>query len=300
MGRGTRGNEIRAWSRRYERCLSTNPPLPTQKAIANYLDRKTAIIDALIEKKRKLLGLLAEERAALINQAVTKGLDPDVPMKDSGIPWIGEVPAHWEIKRLKNVCSFITSGPRGWGQYYSDEGPLFLRITNVARDGVDLLLADDKQQSVSPPNGAEGVRTLALAGDVLVTITADLGSVGVVPDKLGKAYVSQHLALCRPTGDLLPRLVAFMVRSAWGRVHYSLSMNGGTKVGLTLDDVRNTPLAIPPDKEQTRLLDHLDAVSSHFGGMSHAISKHCEQLREYRLALITAAVTGRIDISEAA
>ncbi len=81
------------------------PPLPTQKAIADYLDEKTAAIDALIEKKRKLLDLLAEERAALINQAVTKGLDPTVPMKDSGIPWIGEIPAHWEVMRPSRSSS---------------------------------------------------------------------------------------------------------------------------------------------------------------------------------------------------
>jgi type I restriction enzyme, S subunit len=76
------------------------PALPTQKTIADYLDEKTSALHALIEKKRRLLELLAEERAALINQAVTKGLDPDVPMKDSGIPWIGEMPTHWELKRL--------------------------------------------------------------------------------------------------------------------------------------------------------------------------------------------------------
>ncbi len=86
------------------------PPLPTQKAIADYLDEKTAAIDALIEKKRKLLDLLAEERAALINQAVTKGLDPTVPMKDSGIPWIGEIPAHWDVLQLRRLIRRIEQG----------------------------------------------------------------------------------------------------------------------------------------------------------------------------------------------
>ena len=274
------------------------PPPSTQKAIAAFLDRKTAAIDALIEKKQKLLGLLAEKRAALINQAVTKGLDPDVPMKDSGVPWIGEIPAHWEVKRLKNVSSFVTSGPRGWGQYYSDAGPLFLRITNVARDGIDLLLSDDKQQCVSPPTGAEGVRTLAQEGDVLVTITADLGSVGVVPAGLGVAYISQHVALCRPTTGMASRLLAHMVRGPWGQIHYDLGMNGGTKVGLTLDDVRNTPVAVPPAKEQAGLLARLDSLLGQWEQTSKQLDQQIERLQEYRQSLITAAVTGQLNIPE--
>ncbi len=276
------------------------PPVPTQKAIAAFLDRKTAAIDALIEKKQKLLDLLAEKRAALINQAVTKGLDPTVPMKDSGIPWIGEIPAHWEVKRLKDVSSFVTSGPRGWGQYYSEAGPLFLRITNVARDRIDLLLDEDKQQSVSPPPGAEGARTLAQEGDVLVTITADLGSVGVVPGGLGDAYISQHVALCRPTPEIGPRLLAYMVRGPWGRVHYDLAMNGGTKVGLTLDDVRNTPVAVPPVGEQPDLLARLDRSLGQFESTSKQLGCQIERLQEYRQALITPAVTGQLDIGEEA
>lgn len=273
-----------------------SPPASIQNAIANFLDRKTVAIDALIEKKQKLLDLLAEKRAVLINQAVTKGLDPNVPMKDSGIPWIGEIPAHWEVKRLKYVSSFVTSGPRGWGQYYSDSGPLFLRITNVARDNIDLLLGEDKQQCVAPPPGAEGVRTLALEGDVLITITADLGSVGVVPQGLGEAYISQHVALCRPNGGLQPRLVGYMVQGPWGSVHYDLAMNGGTKVGLTLDDVRNTPIAVPPTDQQAELVWRLDTSVGNFDATAKRLGAQLTCLEEYRQALITAAVTGQLDI----
>ena len=141
------------------------PERPTQEAIADYLDEKTGAIDALIEKKRKLLGLLAEERAALINQAVTKGLDPTVPMKDSGIPWIGEVPAHWEVRRLKTLLTFTTSGSRGWADYYSDDddAPIFLQSGNLGKH-LDLDLATT--QRVNPPRGSEGERTLIETGDV--------------------------------------------------------------------------------------------------------------------------------------
>jgi type I restriction enzyme S subunit len=104
------------------------PSLPEQHAIAAFLDRETARIDALIDVKERLIALLEEKRAALISHVVTKGLDPDAPMKDSGIDWLGEIPAHWEVRRLKFLVSLVTSGSRDWAQYYSDEGALFLRI----------------------------------------------------------------------------------------------------------------------------------------------------------------------------
>jgi type I restriction enzyme S subunit len=95
----------------------TYPPLPEQRAIAAYLDRATARIDALITKKQRLLDLLAEKRTALISQAVTKGLNPDVQMKDSGVAWLGQMPGHWEVRRVKTITPFVTSGSRWWAQY---------------------------------------------------------------------------------------------------------------------------------------------------------------------------------------
>jgi len=123
------------------------PPFHIQKSIANYLDRKTAVIDALIEKKRRLLKLLAEERAALINQVVTKGLDPDVPMKDSGIPWIGEVPAHWHTRKLGYIASGLQGAnpvavePDGPGQG-TDRGARFHQRTRRDPGRVPGLLRD--------------------------------------------------------------------------------------------------------------------------------------------------------------
>ena len=129
----------------------SEPPLfpqSEQRAIAAFLDRKTAKIDALVAKKERLIELLQEKRTALITRAVTRGLDPSVPMKDSGIEWLGEIPAHWNVTRIKNLSPFVTSGSRGWAEFYSDEGPLFLRIGNVQSESVDLDL--DEIQHVRP------------------------------------------------------------------------------------------------------------------------------------------------------
>jgi type I restriction enzyme S subunit len=234
------------------------PPLEEQSAIAAFLDRETAKIDALIAEQEKLIALLAEKRQATISHAVTKGLNPDAPMKDSGVPWLGEVPAHWEVLPLKRFLSFLTSGSRGWAEHYSDDGAIFLRIGNLTRDGVELDLSDI--QRVSPPEGAEGSRTRVEPGDVLFSITAFLGSVATVPEGFAEAYVSQHVALARLIPDgLQPRWVAYTTLSDLGVTYLASQGYGGTKIQLSLDDIRNLPVTVPPPHEQQATLQFLDS-----------------------------------------
>ena len=171
------------------------PPIAEQREIVRFLDHETAVIGGSVERKKRLIALLEEKRAALINRAVTKGVDPNAPMKDSGVPWLGCVPAHWQIRRLKHISSFLTSGSRGWAEHYSDDGPIFLRIGNLTRDGIDLDLSDI--QRVQPPPRAEGERTSVRAGDLLVSITADIGSVAIVPADLGRGF-------CKPASRSCP------------------------------------------------------------------------------------------------
>ncbi|WP_258077822.1 hypothetical protein [Xanthomonas bromi] len=116
--------------------------MDVQQRIARFLDDKTARIDALIEKKQALLEQLADKRQALITRAVTKGLNPDLPMKPSGVDWLGDVPTHWVVKPLRRVKRYLTSGSRDWAAFYADEGEPFLRMTNVTGDGIELDLAD--------------------------------------------------------------------------------------------------------------------------------------------------------------
>lgn len=220
-------------------------------------------------------------------------------MKDSDIPWLGCVPAHWQIRRLKHISTFLTSGSRGWAEHYSDDGPIFLRIGNLTRDGIDLDLSDI--QRVQPPPGAEGERTAVRAGDLLVSITADIGSVAIVPADLGHGFVNQHLALVRPRAELVsPRFVGYALRAPSLQTQFRLALYGGTKQGLGLDDVANLLVTIPPLSEQVRIEAHIDSAS---GRIEAAIAKIREQItkfQEYRTALISAAVTGKIDVRESA
>jgi type I restriction enzyme S subunit len=275
-------------------------PLPVipeseQLAIATFLDRETAKIDALIAEQQRLIELLQEKRQAVISHAVTKGLNPDAPMKDSGVEWLGEVPEHWEIIEARREISFLTSGSRGWAEFYSETGPLFLRIGNLTRDSLDIDLSDI--QRVDPPLGSEGARTAVEPGDVLFSITAYLGSVAVVPNHFEDAYVSQHVCLARLTQSrVLPMWLGYFVLSLPGKAYLEAESYGGTKIQLSLDDIKSFPLAVPPIREQQELISSVEAALIRLSQLAAESEKNIGLLQERRSALISAAVTGQIDV----
>jgi type I restriction enzyme S subunit len=272
------------------------PPLPEQRAIAAYLDRETASIDTLIDRKQRLISLLQEKRTTLISHAVTRGLDPFAPLKPSGVEWLAEIPAHWEIRRIKMVSSLITSGSRGWAAYYSEEGAIFLRIGNLTRTSIALDLTDI--QHVSPPVGAEGARTRVRSGDVLTSITAYIGSVAVVKMDIGTAYVNQHIALIRPrTNVILPEWLGYCLLSRVGSAQFGQLLYGGTKDGLGLDDVANLLILLPPMLEQCAIVQHIEEETAKIDTLIAKVRRHIAKLQEYRTALISAAVTGKIDVT---
>ena len=271
------------------------PPAQEQHAIADFLDRETAKIDGLVARKERLIELLQEKRTALITRAVTRGLDPNVPMKDSGVEWLGEIPAHWEVKRIKNLSTFVTSGSRGWAEFYSNEGSVFLRVGNVQPGSIDLNM--DEVQHVDPPPGSEGERTRVRPSDVLVSITALIGAVAVVPEALPEAFVNQHLALIRlSTSGVDSRWIAYCIMSPVGQTQFAARLYGGTKDGLGLSDVRSLVVLTPPVREQERIVAYLDNHTTKLMKLVQAIRTASGHLKELRTALISAAVTGKIDV----
>lgn len=271
------------------------PPLTEQRAIADFLDRETARLDALVAAKERLIALLQEKRGALISSAVTRGLDPSVPMKDSGVAWLGRIPAHWEVLPLKRVVTYVTSGSRGWAAFLSEIGPMFIRIGNLSHTSVDLDLED--VQHVSLPEKTEGERTRLQPGDILVSITANIGSIGVVPQQLGEAYVNQHVALVRPKPPhVYSRWLAYFLLSEAVQCQFQALLYGGTKDGLGLDDVRSVWLLVPSLLEQRLIVERLDREIAGIDTLIAKVREHIERVREYRAALIAAAVTGKIDV----
>ena len=271
------------------------PPIAEQRQIADYLDIHTAKIDLLIGKQERLIETLAERRQAVISHAVTKGLDPNVPMKDSGIYWLGEVPDTWTVIPLKRSLKFLTSGSRGWAEYYSDSGVPFIRIGNLPRGSLGLAM--DDTQFVQIPGGAEGSRSVVREGDVLFSITAYLGSVAIVDSANRGSYVSQHVALARLNRRLAePRFVGYFVLSESGQRQLQEQGYGGTKIQLSLDDIRHLVVTIPPIGEQLQIVEYLDRETAQIDALSVMAREMIKVLRERRQALISAAVTGKIDV----
>ncbi len=274
---------------------SVVPPLIEQNAIVRFLDRADGHVNNLIRAKQRLIELLTEQKQTIIHRAVTRGLDPEVLMKPTGLDWLPEVPERWELRRLKALSSFITSGSRGWADFYSDEGSIFLRIGNLSTTSIDLKL--DDLQHVTPPEGAEGERTRVRPDDLLISITALLGAVGIVPEAVRNAYVNQHTALVRLRKNLVkPRWAAYCLHSAIGGNQFRTLTNGGTKEGLTLGDVGSLWLLYPPLDEQDAIVRHLDEASRYVEGAIQRARREIELIREYRTRLISDVVTGKLDV----
>ncbi|MBI1296252.1 restriction endonuclease subunit S [bacterium] len=271
-------------------------PIPSkqeQDQIVAFLDEKTAEIDDAIAKKKRLIELLQEQKAILINRAVTQGLDPNVSMRDSGVAWLGQVPAHWEVKRAKHLSSFITSGPRGWATYYADDGSYFLQSGNLNNSvGIEL----EKANRVNPPNGAEGKRTKLRNNDVLICVTgANTGRVAIAKIHDNEVYINQHLCLVRSTSQIVPSYLAYCLHSLVGQTYFLLQQYG-LKEGLGLDDVKNAPVLVPPISEQIAISSFIENTIAQIDELEISVLKQITKLNEFKATLISDAVTGKIKV----
>jgi len=272
-------------------------PLPEQKQLAKYLDHKTTQIDSLIEKKGRLIELLKEERTAVINQAVSKGLDSNVPMKDSGIEWMGEIPAHWKIKKVKHLTTKIGSGitPRGGSAIYLDAGIPLLRSQNVHFYG---LLLDDVAY-ISEEIFTGMLNSEVLAGDVLLNITgASIGRCYYVDESLGKANVNQHVCIVRPKSDIETEYLYLILASDIGQTQVFHCQTGANREGLNFEQLKNFIVPYPNKEQRDLIINHIKKETARIDTIISKSEKEIELLQEYRTALISEVVTGKIDIRE--
>jgi type I restriction enzyme S subunit len=296
---GVNSSRLRLYPEKFLRMAVIVPPLDEQDAIVRFLAWTNGRINQAVRAKQKVIALLNEQKQAIIHRAVTRGLDTSVSLKSSGIPWLGDMPVHWEVRRLKTLCSFVTSGSRGWGRYYADSGSIFLRIGNISTNSIELRL--NRITYVNPPVDAEGERTRVLPDDILLSITAQIGAVGIVPNEVGDAFVNQHTALIRlKNGTVLPRWAAYSLLSQFGKDQCRLLTNGGTKVGLTLNDVRCLVLLFPPMEEQVRIVHGIERQTQDLNNAIARLEREIDLLREYRTRLVADVVTGKLDVREAA
>ena len=260
--------------------FTTIPPLEEQKSIARFLDYKTAQIDALIAKKEALLEKLAEKRTALISQAVTKGCDPTVPMKDSGIEWLGEIPEHWEVKRLKFVVEEIIDTPHKTAPYDDNGGFLVARTTNV-RNG--RLLLNDAKFTDEKTYREWTSRAIPEPGDILFTREAPAGEACLVP-AVPKLCLGQRMVLSkfdhnRYDGYFLLQSIYSGIADEFIR---SLSL-GSTVSHFNMSDIGSIPLILPPHKEQKRISFWLSKQISFYDNQIEKVELAIEHLREYRI-----------------
>lgn len=284
------------------------PPLLEQAAIADFLDRKTAEIDTLLAKKRALIEKLKEKRSALISRAVTRGLprevaraqgiEPAIRLRVSGIEYLGDIPGHWLVKKLGRLTEKIGSGktPKGGAETYQSEGVLLIRSQNVHSTGLKLEDAVFIDQSTDEDMAG----TRVIAGDVLLNITgASLGRCAVAPKDLGRANVNQHVCIIRLRSECaLPAFVGHAISSQPLQSQIFSFEAGSSREGLNFQQVRGLFLAVPPLPEQLAIADFLDRETAKIDALVAKVEQAIERFQEYRTALITAAVTGKIDVRQ--
>lgn len=267
------------------------PPLVTQRQIARFLDEKTAQIDGLIEKKRALLDRLAEKRQALMTRAVTKGLDPAAPMKPSGIDWLGDIPTHWEVLPVKRVAK-LESGhtpDKKIEAYWEDcEIPwVSLNDTAILREA-DYI--SDTTFKINELGLANSSARLLPARAVVFTRDATIGESAITTRPMA---VSQHIIawLCHED-RVIPEYLLFTIYGMTGEL---LRLTNGSTIGtIGLGDVKSIRMALPPLDEQKAIIAAIIDAKDKLDEVVRLVRRSSDQLSEYRAALITAAVTGKL------
>ena len=268
------------------------PEKSEQANIARFLDHETARIDALIEEQQRLIKLLKEKRQAVISHAVTKGLDPTVPMKDSGVEWLGEVPAHWDISRLKYHSTKIGDGLHATPEYDDEGDYFFINGNNLVRG--DIIRTSTTRQ-VSHQEFIKH-RVKLGANTVLISINGTIGNLALYNDEpviLGKsaAYINCSKSLSR-------LYCLHLLSSEPIKLFFNSELTGTTIYNLSLRTIAETPTPLPPMDEQNSIVEFLSRRIDDFDGLIENAAKLSQLLLERRSALISAAVTGKIDVRD--
>ncbi|MFN7895025.1 MAG: restriction endonuclease subunit S [Cyanobacteriota bacterium] len=268
------------------------PKQSEQLAIATFLDRETAKIDALIAEQQRLIELLQEKRQAVISHAVTKGLNPDAPMKDSGVEWLGEVPEHWGVMGLTKAIGPVVDY-RGRTPAKRDSGTLLVTARNIRNGKIDYALSEEY---VDPVEAEELLqRGRPKLGDVLFTMEAPLGQVAVVDRE--DIALAQRVVKFRGIRDRMTNsfLMWWLIGSHCQYQLNSLS-TGSTALGIKASKLSAVICVVPPVSEQQAIDAHVRDCNTRFSRVHAAALDQIELLQERRSALISAAVTGQIDV----
>lgn len=294
---------------KFAACLIPTPGLPEQQRIVKFLDNETTKLDALVAKKRALIERLKERRAALISRTVTRGLPPDAAraagldpnpkLKSTGIDWLGDVPEHWVINKMRRVCISIRDGTHNPPDR-ADGVHRLLSVRNV-QEGKFILLGDDR--TMAPEEFYELQRSYSVReGDIVLAIVGATTGKSAIVGRLENVTVQRSLAILRPTKTIITSsFLHYVIQSPIVQTEIQLTVfKYSAQPGIYLEDVGGLKVVCPPLIEQRAISRYLDIETSKIDDLIDRIKAAIDRLLEYRAALITAAVTGKIDVRETA
>ena len=247
------------------------PNIPEQESIVSKIEELFSRLDTSVAELQT-----AKEKLKVYRQAVLK-----------------EAFAEFRIKRpIREVTSIVTSGSRGWAKYYSSHGAKFIRIGNLTSDSIKVDCTE--MQYVILPKNAEGIRTKLQTNDVLVSITANLGSIGLVPDAIGDAYINQHIALVRFTNPNQSEFMAWYLRSDLGQKDLLKNKRGAGKLGLGLDDIRETKVPLVSDEQAVSVVSSINSRLSVCDSIEQTIDTSLQQAEALRQSILKRAFEGKL------
>lgn len=260
----------RYWIQQYSKIHVRIPPISEQKHIVAQIEELFSQLDAGVDTLKKTKAQLAVYRQAVLKEAFS---------------------ACKAKKPIRELSSLVTSGSRGWAAFYNESGARFIRITDLTRTGIEL--KNNNIQYVLLPEKAEGKRSSLQCGDVLVSITADLGSIALIPEKIGEAYINQHIAMIRFNNSEQGRFMALYLRSEWGQKDLLKNRRGGGKLGLGLDDIRDTPVPEVSNEEANRILAFIESRLSVCDSIGQTVNTALLQTETLRQTILKNAFEGR-------
>lgn len=297
---GVNPSRLRLYPEHFLKVVVVTPPLAEQVSIVKFLDYALRQVDAAIQVKRRTILLLNEQKQAIINRAVTRGFNSSAQFKHSGIPWLGSIPEHWEIRRLKTIGAKFGSGvtPRGGASVYLQSGIPLLRSQNIHFG--ELRLA--KVAYISRQTHAEMSGTQVKPRDVLLNITgASIGRACAVPDDLQDANVNQHVCIIRPVQARCDaEYLSMFLATDVAQTCIYVAQNGSSREGLPITAVKALPIVLPPLEEQQLVRHRVNQDTKNVRDAISRFEREITLLREYRTRLIADVVTGKVDVREAA
>jgi type I restriction enzyme S subunit len=294
IGTGSSGF-LRLYSDRFGQIKVPFPPIDEQKRIVEFLDRKTSEIDQAIAQKERLIELLQEQKAILINQAVTKGLNPNSPMRYSGIDWIGNIPENWIVCRVKHVVKTITKGttPSTEGKGFSDAGIRYFKAENIVDNRINL----EPEYFIDEKTDYALRRSRLQEGDVLFVIAgATIGKTTVVGANHVPSNTNQAVSLIRPSNAIRSEFLHLWLQSNYVENLLRVSSVQSAQPNIAMEDLGNIKIPLPDLEEQDKIIDTVSKFSESFLEILEKQTIEIKKLIELKSVFISSAVTGKIKV----